>query len=107
MHGLGGVSTFPNRHLPAIHHVVTVASAGHLQVTMMGGQIPIMVRQILTSLAVGALFCATASLSQAQTAAPPAAAPKVGRQKGRRQAGRDSARRGSSAARQSAAPSRL
>jgi hypothetical protein len=37
---------------------------------MMGERDLIMVRQILSSLAVGALFCATTSLSQAQTAAP-------------------------------------
>src|SRR3954469_15440867 len=47
-------------------------SSGHND----GGRDLIMVRQILTSLAVGALFCAATSLAQAQTAAPPAAAPK-------------------------------
>jgi len=45
---------------------------------MMGERDLIMVRQILTSLAVSALVCATTSLAQAQTAAPaPAAAPKA------------------------------
>jgi hypothetical protein len=47
---------------------------------MMGERDLIMVRQILTSLAVSALFCATTSLSQAQTAAP-AAAPKAAAKK--------------------------
>jgi hypothetical protein len=44
---------------------------------MMGEPDLIMVRQILTSLAVSALFCAATSIAQAQTAAPPAAAPKA------------------------------
>jgi len=44
---------------------------------MMGERDLIMVRQILTSLAVGALFCAAVSVAQAQTAPSPAAAPKA------------------------------
>ena len=44
---------------------------------MMGERDLIMVRQILTSLALAALFCAATSPALAQTAAPPAAAPKA------------------------------
>jgi hypothetical protein len=70
-------TAFPNRRLPDIHHSGTMASAGHLQVTMMGEPDLIMVRQFLTSLVVSALVGAATSLAQAQTAAPPAAAPKA------------------------------
>ena len=52
---------------------------------MMGERDLIMVRQILTSLAISALFCATTSLSQAQTAAP-AAPPKAAKKDPAKQA---------------------
>ncbi len=63
-----------------------MASAGHLQVTMMGEPDLIMVRQFLTSLAIGALFGAATTLAQAQTAAPPAAAPKAAKKDATKQA---------------------